>query len=72
MECRGGGAEGRPCTGLLTIFFDVDNDDVLWFCPVCNDEGRIGGWQDTFLGQRQSDGDHVLKESPSSREDVPP
>jgi hypothetical protein len=38
----------RPCTGVLTIFFDVDNDDVLWFCPVCNDEGRIGGWQDTF------------------------
>jgi hypothetical protein len=38
----------RPCAGLLTIFFDIDNDDVLWFCPICNDEGRISGWQDTF------------------------
>ncbi|MGP8113754.1 MAG: hypothetical protein ACLQFF_07750 [Steroidobacteraceae bacterium] len=38
----------RPCTGLLTIFFDVDTNDVLWFCPVCNDEGVIRGWRDTF------------------------
>lgn len=38
----------RPCGNLLTIFFDVDNDDVLWFCPGCGDEGRIGGWQETF------------------------
>jgi hypothetical protein len=34
--------------GLLTIFFDVDTNDVLWFCPVCNDEGVIRGWRDTF------------------------
>jgi hypothetical protein len=38
----------RPCGGLLTIFFDVDTFDVLWFCPVCNDEGRISGWQGSF------------------------
>lgn len=38
----------KPCAGLLTIFFDVDNNDVLWFCPVCQDEGRISGWEDTF------------------------
>lgn len=38
----------RPCGGLLTIFFDADNGDVLWFCPVCNEGGRIGGWQNTF------------------------
>jgi hypothetical protein len=38
----------RPCTGLLTVFFDVDNHDVLWFCPVCDDQGRISGWEGTF------------------------
>jgi hypothetical protein len=38
----------RPCGGLLTIFFDIDNNDVLWFCPDCSDEGRISGWEDTF------------------------
>jgi hypothetical protein len=38
----------RLCGELLTIFFDIDNDDVLWFCPRCQDEGRISGWQGTF------------------------
>jgi hypothetical protein len=38
----------RPCGGLLTLFFDVDSNDVLWFCPVCDDQGRISGWEDTF------------------------
>jgi hypothetical protein len=38
----------RPCGGLLTIFFDVDTFDVLWFCPTCEDNGRISGWEGTF------------------------
>jgi len=38
----------RPCGGLLTIFFDVDTFDVLWFCPNCDDNGRISGWEGTF------------------------
>jgi hypothetical protein len=38
----------RPCAGLLTLFFDVDTFDVLWFCPVCDDNGRISGWEGTF------------------------
>ena len=38
----------RPCTGLLTIYFDIDTFDVLWVCPACADQGRIGGWEGTF------------------------
>jgi hypothetical protein len=38
----------KPCGALLTIFFDIDNNDVLWFCPRCHDEGRISGWEGTF------------------------
>jgi hypothetical protein len=38
----------RPCGALLTIFFDAENHDVLWFCPTCRDGGRISGWQGTF------------------------
>ena len=38
----------EPCGALLTIFFDIDNNDVLWFCPRCHDEGRISGWEGTF------------------------
>jgi len=38
----------RPCGGLLTLFFDVDTFDVLWFFPFCDDNGRISGWEGTF------------------------
>ena len=38
----------KACAALLTIFFDVDNFDVLWFCPACDDNGRISGWEGTF------------------------
>jgi hypothetical protein len=38
----------RPRGTLLTLYFDVDNFDVLWFCPACDDNGRISGWQGTF------------------------
>ena len=38
----------RPCGGRLTLFFDVDTFDVLWFCPVCDDNGRISGLEGTF------------------------
>ncbi len=38
----------RPCGALLTIYFDTGNFDVLWFCPACDDNGRISGWEGTF------------------------
>jgi hypothetical protein len=49
----------RPCGGLLTLFFDVDTFDVLWFCPVCDDNGRISGWEGTFWDNSE------LTETPS-------
>lgn len=38
----------RACDTLLTLYFDVDTFDVLWFCPACDDNGRISGWEGTF------------------------
>ena len=38
----------KPCGALLTMFFDIGNNDVLWFCPCGHDEGRIAGWEGTF------------------------
>lgn len=32
----------------LMLYFDVDTFDVLWFCPNCDNNGRISGWQGTF------------------------
>ena len=46
----------RPCGALLTVYFDVDNWDVLWFCPNCDDAGRISGWQGTFWDNSDNPG----------------
>ena len=40
--------ERKPCGALFTISFDLDNNDVLCFCPRSHDEGRIAGWEGTF------------------------
>ena len=37
----------KPCAGLLTIFFDVDNFDVC-SSVRCDDNGRTSGWEGTF------------------------
>lgn len=47
LHCRRRPGRKR-CGALLTIFFDIDTNDVLWFCPRCHDEGRISGWKGTF------------------------
>ena len=38
----------RPCTGVLEICPDPDQDGMAWFCPVCGDNGIIRGWEGTF------------------------
>ena len=50
----------KPCRGSLTIFFDVDTFDVLWFCPVCDDQGRISGWEGTFWDNSENRGGSLL------------
>ena len=34
----------KACKGILEIQFEVD-DRIYWFCPECEDEGLIDGWQ---------------------------
>ena len=34
----------KPCRGIFHIQFEID-DRIHWFCPECEDEGLIHGWQ---------------------------
>ena len=34
----------KPCKGVLQIQFEID-DRIHWFCPECEDEGVLDGWQ---------------------------
>jgi hypothetical protein len=39
----------KRCTGKIIAYFDEeDSKTIRWFCPICNDNGYISGWQGTI------------------------
>ena len=39
----------RPCTGTIMSYPAADDlDRIYWYCPICNDNGFISGWQNTI------------------------
>jgi hypothetical protein len=38
----------RTCAGTLDVGFNEDFSEIIWFCPVCGDNGIIRGWQGSF------------------------
>jgi hypothetical protein len=48
VRCRRRPAH-RRCTGVVMSFPSADEDDAIyWYCPICNDNGVIRGWQNTL------------------------
>ena len=38
----------KQCVGEIVAFIDKENDSrIRWFCPFCQDNGYISGWQGT-------------------------
>lgn len=47
VACRR--SKGRkPCSGEIQAAVHPETDDIVWFCPVCGDNGVISHWQDSF------------------------
>jgi hypothetical protein len=39
----------KRCHGEIVAFYDEDDPTVIrWFCPYCDDNGYIQGWQGTI------------------------
>jgi hypothetical protein len=39
----------RRCSGTVMSYPAADDlDRIHWYCPVCNDNGLISGWQNTL------------------------
>ena len=39
----------RRCTGVVMSYPACDeHDSIYWYCPVCDDNGVIRGWQNTL------------------------
>jgi hypothetical protein len=37
----------KGCSGLIKTVLRLDNDEINWFCPECESEGVLSGWQGT-------------------------
>lgn len=37
----------KPCTGMIEADLDPETEDVVWWCPVCGDNGYISNWKGT-------------------------
>ena len=45
----------KRCEGRIVAFLDeADPMTIQWFCPICNDNGAIRGWQETLWDKRTS------------------
>ena len=45
-----------PCTGILMGGTDPNTDVIIWWCPVCHENGFISNWQGTLWDLSDADG----------------
>jgi hypothetical protein len=36
----------------MSYLSDDEDESIHWYCPVCGDNGRISGWQNTRWDKR--------------------
>lgn len=37
----------KGCSGMIKTALRRDNEEIHWYCPDCENEGLISGWQKT-------------------------
>ncbi len=37
----------KPCCNEIVGFVETETEEILWWCPVCDDNGNIRSWQAT-------------------------
>jgi hypothetical protein len=40
------------CSGMIKSAFRPDNEEIHWYCPDCEVDGLISGWQGTKWDNR--------------------
>lgn len=35
----------KPCPGIIEADFDPEDERIVWWCPVCEDNGFISNWK---------------------------
>ena len=45
----------KPCTGLIEVDLDPETESIVWWCPVCRDNGYISNWKGTLWDLSEAD-----------------
>lgn len=45
---------GKGCNGMVKTALRSDTEEIHWYCPDCEAEGVISGWQKTKWDNRGS------------------
>lgn len=48
----------KPCIGVIETDLDPENEDIVWWCPVCQDNGMIRNWKGSMWDLRKADEVH--------------
>jgi hypothetical protein len=43
----------KSCDGLIKTALRLSNEEIHWYCPKCENEGIISGWQGTKWDNRK-------------------
>jgi hypothetical protein len=38
----------KPCPGYIEADIDVETNEIIWWCPICDDNGYIRNWKGTM------------------------
>ena len=44
VKCRRRPAR-KPCSGEIEAGIDTESESIIWWCPVCGDNGVISNWK---------------------------
>ena len=42
----------KGCSGIIKSAFRPDTEEIHWYCPDCENDGLISGWQKTKWDNR--------------------
>jgi hypothetical protein len=42
----------KGCSGMIKSAYRPDNEEIHWYCPDCENDGLISGWQQTEWDNR--------------------
>ena len=48
----------KPCSGMIEADFDPEDERIMWWCPVCDDNGYISDWKGSLWDLRDANEFH--------------